>query len=370
MTAPFTLSDSIDSQITPSLESFGSVVPEKIALTGASKTLMGLLIQKITEWPNVKEIHVVDLRPPKVRSSKIGCQRTDLLKDGADRAMSQLLQKNEIKHFIHGALYSGPSRKAFYQKEVETIGTFHVLNAIAEAQVTQFLVLSDTFVYGAAESNPNFLTEKSPLRASSRSPFFRGRLDVEKQVSEFMKYYPTINTSVLRFSPTLGPNSTQVRAHYFLMGAIPKIVGYDPLLQFIHEMDATRAITKALISQARGVFNIVGAGVLPLTTAIHMSGKLAVPVPSPLCYGVFKSAFALQLWDFASDWIPFFKYICVADGSKAKKEMDFEAKFSSRQALRAFLDSYALKQSGFVYPSVAFGEDVVMIKDQKFERIY
>ena len=38
--------------------------------------------------------------------------------------------------------------------------------------------------------------------------------------------------------------------------------GYDPLMQFLHEVDALSALKLAVLREAPGVFNIVGDGVL------------------------------------------------------------------------------------------------------------
>lgn len=344
-------------------------VYEKIAITGASSFRGELVLKRLAELPQIKEIHVFDVKAPIIHAPKIIFHRVDLTRDGADNLIADLLLKNQIKCVVHGALFSGPGRNSSLRREVETIGTFHVLNALAGANIERCVVLGDTFVYGAHSQNPNFITESQPLR-SFGPDFVRARVDVEKQLMEFAKDYVKCEVCVLRFAPILGPNSTNVRARYFLVGIIPKVLGYDPLLQFIHEDDAAVAAHLAIFSRARGAFNVVGKGVLPLSTGIHLSGRFPVPVATPICKTVFSLGFMLRVWDLPAAMVPFFQYLCVADGSRAEKVLSFKPHYSSRQALKSLIEAARLRSVGFSVPSAALGEERPLKTDEGFVRVY
>lgn len=340
---------------------------QRIAMTGAAGFLGGILLRALVTRPNIEEIHVFDVKAPEIQSTKIHYHRLDLCRDAATSELAQILSKHEITTFLHGAFFSAPGRT--YHREVESIGTFHVLNAVAEASVGRLLVFSSTYVYGAIAQHPNFLSEETPLRAQG-STFVRTRVDAEKQIQDFARDYPSTLTTVLRFAPILGPNSTNILSRYFIAGIIPKVMGYDPLLQFIHEDDALRATLLAYDNVAVGVFNIVGRGVLPLTTAIHMAGKIAVPVATPVCKSVFNLGFLAGAWDIRSDMMPFFKYVCVADGRRAERKLNFVARYSSRQALKAMIEATRLRNIGFPRPTSALGEDEPPAPSMGFERVY
>ena len=353
----------------PSSRTEQTELPEKVAMTGSSSFLGNFVLKRLAELPTVREIHLFDIRAPDFSSSKVIFHRLDLTRDTADSEMAATLLANDISTFVHGALFSGPGRGQSQRREVESIGTFHVLNAVAEAKVKKLVVFSSTFVYGANSQNPNFLTENSPLRPLGPD-FVKTRVDVERQLKEFSTDYPATKMTVLRFAPILGPNSTDVRARYFLVGIIPKVLGYDPLLQFIHEDDALRAALLGITSSASGVFNVVGKGVLPLSTGIHMSGKIPVPAATPLCKTVFSVGFLLRIWDLPASIVPFFQYLCVADGRKAEGSLGFTPRYSSRQALKSMIEAQRLRKVGFAVPTVALGEDQGMAAEQGFERVF
>lgn len=341
----------------------------RIAMTGGSSFLNTLVLKRLAQSPAISEVHIFDIKPPEVISNKFVFHRVDLTKDNATSLMASVLIQNKVTEFIHGALFSGPTRRRGNHHEVESIGTYHVLNAAAEAKIRRLVVNSATFVYGAHPQNPNFILETQVLK--SRGAYFvKTRVDVENQITDFANTYKETQVIVLRFAPILGPNSTNIRARYFTAGVVPKALGYDPLLQFIHEDDALQAEMIALGSNATGVFNIVGKGVLPLSTGIHLAGKLPVPFVSSMCRSFFASGYLFRIWDLPAEMVPFFQYLCVADEEKAKKELGFSAKYSSRQALKSMIESVRLRKIGFSTPlPTTLGEDKAYASIQGFQRI-
>nr|BFD31678.1 NAD-dependent epimerase/dehydratase family protein [Pigmentibacter ruber] len=342
---------------------------ERIGLTGASSFLTGLVLKRLASLASIKEIHIFDIKPPTVTSTKFIFHRVDLTKDEASENIAAVLIENKVTAFIHGALFSGPTRRKSYHHEVESIGTFHVLNAMAEAKIKKLVVHGATFVYGAHPKNPNFIHEDYSL-ISQGPHFVRTRVDVENQIQDFIHNYPDCAVTILRFAPILGPNSTNIRARYFFAGIIPKVLGYDPLVQFIHEDDAVRAQLAALSANISGVFNIVGRGVLPLSTGVHMSGKIPVPFISPMCRSFFSAGYASRIWELPAEIVPFFQYICVADGKKATDQLGFIPKYSSRQALKSMIEANRLRKIGFSMPSSSLGEDVAYATSQGFQQIF
>jgi UDP-glucose 4-epimerase len=110
--------------------------------------------------------------------------------------------------------------------------------------------------------------------------------------------------------------------------------------------------------------------VLPLSTGIHLSGRFPVPVATPVCKTVFSLGFLMRLWDLPSAMVPFFQYICVADGARAKKVLGFSPKYSSRQALKSLIEAARLRSVGFSVPSSALGEEQPVRQNDGFLRVY
>ena len=75
--------------------------------------------------------------------------------------------------------------------------------------------------------------------------------------------YPDIDTAVLRLCYTLGPLRQGTLAAFLKGPRVPTVLGFDPLFQFIHELDAAAAIVLALEKGLRGVYNVCGPPPVP-----------------------------------------------------------------------------------------------------------
>jgi class 3 adenylate cyclase len=78
--------------------------------------------------------------------------------------------------------------------------------------------------------------------------------------------------------PVIGPTVKNYLSNYLARRFVPTMMGFDPLWQLLHEADAVAAFRLAILRDVPGTFNIVGDGVLPLTTIIKLAGRVATPV--------------------------------------------------------------------------------------------
>ena len=118
---------------------------------------------------------------------------------------------------------------------------------------------------------------------------------------------------------------------------VPVLLGYDPLVQLLHPDDALAALEAALTAPAAGVFNVVPRGSISLLTALHLAEKVTVPVPHPIAYAVADLLWAAGLGEAPGGFIDYVRFLFVADGAKARRELGFEARYYSREALMGYL---------------------------------
>ena len=76
---------------------------------------------------------------------------------------------------------------------------------------------------------------------------------------------------------------------------------------------------------------------ITLATGIHLSGKVPAPVPHLAAYWATDALYAAGLVEAPSGFIDYVRYPCIADGGRAKRELDFEARHSSREALDSYI---------------------------------
>jgi UDP-glucose 4-epimerase len=188
-------------------------------------------------------------------------------------------------------------------------------------------------LYGAHPTNPNFLSERHALRAPHDEPFFGDKIEAEAEANRFAQRAPGVSVVILRTAPILGPNVGNYVSRYLARRLLPTMMGYDPLLQFLHEADAITAFWLALFKDVAGTFNVVGDGVLPLSTVIKLAGRVAFPVPHPLAPPLLGMLWLAQASEAPPSFLDYLRYVCVADGEKAASEMGFRAAYTTREAL-------------------------------------
>src|SRR5690606_29909443 len=105
--------------------------------------------------------------------------------------------------------------------------------------------------------------------------------------------------------------------------------GFDPLLQFVHEMDAVAAFKRAIDHDAPGVFNIVADGVLPVSTVIKLAGRGSWPYPHFVASQMAALLWAAHLVEVPPPLLRLLRFLCVADGARARHELGFRPAFSS-----------------------------------------
>jgi UDP-glucose 4-epimerase len=138
---------------------------------------------------------------------------------------------------------------------------------------------------------------------------------------------------------TVGPTIRNFYTKLLTPQVVPAVMGYDPLMQYLHEDDAIAALLKAVREDHPGAYNIVGDGTLYFSDVIRLGGKLSLPVPHFLGYPAANALFNVQLSVVPGAFLDYFRYAWVADARKMRDAFGFAPQFTSRGALLAFFDS-------------------------------
>jgi UDP-glucose 4-epimerase len=320
-----------------------SVLPSGrvVAVTGACTYLGRELLRRLDENPRYSRVLALDVRAPRVTGNKIKFVELDLTQPTVDAELATLLQRERVDTFVHGAFLSHPTHALDWAHELEDVGTMHVLNARSGAPPRRFVMISTTLVYGAHPKNPNFLTEDAELRGHRSDDhsgrFVNDKVRAERQAQRFAREHRDVEVCVLRFAPIIGPTVSNVVTRFLSRPFAPVMMGHDPLIQLVHEQDAAWALQRAVESQATGAFNIVGKGVLPYTTILALLGRVPVPMPQLFARPLAKALWATQLVGSPPSFLDYLLYLCVADGTRARRELGFAPRLSIKRTLLDFL---------------------------------
>jgi UDP-glucose 4-epimerase len=284
---------------------------EKVLITGISGGQGRLLARRL-----LREIavHTVDLRKKRFED----VIRTEL--------PTAVVHMGFIRHFRAGERV---------RHDVNVRGTKQLLDHCINHGVQALLVLSSSYVYGAFPENPYYMDEDSPLSASRSYPEIRDLVEVDTLASAFLWRYPHIRTCVLRPVNVLGYYVRSMVSQYLRESRIPTVMGFDPMMQFIHEEDLSEAIALALEHGLQGVFNVTGPGEVPLHTAIRETGGTALPMPEPIIRPLFERLFRWGLLPYPPGAIDYLKYPITVSGDRFVDATNFRPLFSLEEIFQS-----------------------------------
>ena len=319
--------------------------PRAIAVVGAASFIGRNLIGMLEEDSSVRHVVSIDIEAPKSAGQKTRIYDVDLTQASAEDRVGEIFAAEGVDTVVHLAFLSSPSHAVAWAHELESVGTMHVLNASRRASVRKIVMKSQTLLYGAYPTNPNYLTETHPLRARRSEPFLADKLEAERDVLQYTDASKGRIVTVLRTAPMLGPTVRNYLTRYLGRRVVPTVLGFDPLWQLLHEADAVAAFKLAIDRDAPGVFNIVGDGVLPLSTLIKLAGRIALPVPRSIANPLVSALWLGQLAESPATLLDYLQYLCVADGERARRVLGFSPAYTTREALLDFASAQHLRDA-------------------------
>jgi UDP-glucose 4-epimerase len=212
--------------------------------------------------------------------------------------------------------------------EINVLGTKRLLECCARYEVKKLVVLSSSYVYGALPENPYYMDEDTALNVSRHYPDIRDLAEVDTLCTTFLWKYPEIATAILRPVNTLGYYVHSAIGGYLKLRYVPTVMGFNPMMQFIHEEDLAEAIARTLETGLRGIFNVAGPGAVPLKVAIRETGGRPVPLPEPVARATIDRLFRFGFYHLPSAAIDFVKYPCTIDGRRFAEATTFTPLFS------------------------------------------
>jgi UDP-glucose 4-epimerase len=324
-----------------------------VVVTGAASFLGANLVGLLEEDSRVSRIVAIDVKPPGTAQRKTRFYEVDFTGASAEARLSEILSAEHADTVVHLAFTSSPTHHTAHAHELESVGTRHVLVAARHAHVRKVVMWSQTLLYGARPTNPNFLTEKHPLRAPATEPWFADKIEAENEVARFAERTQEAVVTVLRTAPILGPTVHNFLTRYLARRVVPVAMGFDPLVQFLHEVDAIAAFKLAIDRDHPGIYNVVGDGVLPLSTVIKLAGRLAVPIPHPIAHTMGAALWLAQIVEAPPSFMRYLRFLCVADGAKAKDKLGFRPAYTTREAVLDFTSAQRLRDVKLLHEAVS-----------------
>lgn len=301
-----------------------------VVITGISGNLGRTLARRLH---TLEPIIGIDRRPFAGRPKDMEVHQLDLRKGKVE----DVFRRGGIRAVIHMGIMHDPRMSEEEHHSFNVVGTTRILDFCARYGVKKVVVLSSANVYGPSPDNSNFLTEEAPLMAASRFSGVRDLIEVDMLANGFLWRHPEIQTVILRPVHIVGPAIRNAPSSYLRLERPWTVAGFDPMVQLIHVEDAARALIEALRPEARGVYNVVGPGEVPLSAVLRELGRTPIPIPHPLARPLLGALFRYRLLDFPPPELDHLQFLCAVDGSRWKRDVGWAPQYSMRETIRAVL---------------------------------
>lgn len=250
--------------------------------------------------------------------------------DVRKRAAEDVFRKRRPDAVIHMATVTSLQVQGDERDRINLGGTRAVFDHCRTYGVKQVVFVGRHTFYGAAPDAALYHTEEEPPLALASFPALADLVAADLYAATSLWRDPAMRTSVLRMVYTLGPSLHGTLGAFLRGRAVPMVLGYDPLFQFLHEQDAVSAIVLALEKQLRGLYNVAGPQPLPLSIIVRESGRTALPLPEFLLERVLGHGGLPALPPGALSHL---KYPIVVDGRRFREETGFHPSRDEVQTL-------------------------------------
>jgi UDP-glucose 4-epimerase len=303
----------------------------KVLITGVSGGIAQKLAMELATRGH--QVIGIDVRPWRESPSAIEMHRTDLRK----RAAEEVFRKTRPQAVIHMATVSQLTANGEERSRINLGGTQALFEHCKNYGVEHCIFVGRHTYYGAGVDTPLYHTESEPPQALGQYPELADLVAADLFAANALWRVPHLCTSVLRFCYSLGPIGQGTLGTYLKGRAVPMVLGFDPLFQFLHEDDVIGALMVALEKRPRGVYNVCGPSPLPLSIVAREARRPTLPLPEFVLRRLLGHG---GLPDLPVGAINHLKFAVVVDGTMFRKETGFQHKWDEIKTVRAFARSF------------------------------
>lgn len=315
----------------------------RVLITGIGSFWGGRVAQALEQHADVEMIVGLGVDEPQVQ-----LERTEYVRaDQSYSILSRIVRATQVDTILHTFLIVDSTRMSGRQlHEVNVIGTMNLLAAAGapDSSVRSLVVKSSGLVYGSSFRDPVWWREEMTRVNPPGTRVERSLLEVEGYLRDFAEDNPHVAVSLLRFTNVLGQDIVTPITKALQLPATPSILGFDPMLQFVHEEDVVRSIDFVMTNSVPGAFNVAGDGKLPWSEVAAVCGRRLAPLP-PLLTNLAATPLAtLGLVDLPPELLDLLRYGRGIDNRRLK-QAGFSYRYTSAGAVESFAEASRLRRT-------------------------
>lgn len=275
----------------------------------------------------------VDRRAFPDRPSDVVHLRVDLRR----KKIRDIFRAGEVRAVVHLGVLHDPRASPAEHHSWNVLGFAKMLEYLEQYGVRKLVVLSSANVYGPRPDNPQFLTEAAPLLGSQDFHDIRDLIAADMLAQSFFWRNPACETVILRPPHILGA-VRNAPSNYLRLPVVPTLLGFDPMVQVIHQGDVAHAISAALRPGVRGIFNLAGPAPVALSRLIALRGRGRITVPHLVARRLLSELFRFRLSSFPAPELDHIRYVCMVDDRRAREAFGWSPRYGLEETIQAVDD--------------------------------
>lgn len=195
------------------------------------------------------------------------------------RPFAEYLIKEEVDTVIDCGLAPDRNGSRSRPAEADVISTMYVGAAISDERscVRSWVLASSSAFYTPESYMPLLQREEHGLSASADERA-TSVADAEEYARSVARKLPYVNVAILRLQEIAGGDCRGPLSALLARPVVPRAIGFDPPVQFLHVDDAVDALMWAAGNERAGLYNVASDGLLRWDEAIRSVGHRALPV--------------------------------------------------------------------------------------------
>jgi UDP-glucose 4-epimerase len=300
---------------------------ECVMITGACGNLGRRLVRRLHRRCKVVALdrRVFPGRPKDVEHHEVDLRR---------QRVKEVFRQRGLAALVHLGVMHNPQRGSEEHHTWNVAGFQKLMQYAQQFGLKKVVLLSSANVYGPRPDNPQFLAEEAPLMGAGRFSEMRDLVELDMCAQSHVWRADGPEVVILRPTHILG-GVQNAPSNYLRLKRVPTVLGFDPMLQVVHQDDVLQAIELALAPGVRGVYNIAGPAGARLSKMLELLKRTSVPLPASLARLGLDGLFRWKMSSFPAPELDFIRYVCMVDDTKARRELGYTPGFDLEQTLRA-----------------------------------
>ena len=315
----------------------------RVVVVGATGNVGTSVLEALEPESQIQEIVAVARRAP----GRAFARTTFTPADVATSDLVPILRGADA--VIHLAWLIQPGRTEAITHRVNVLGSERVFRAAVEARVPAIIYASSVGAYSPGPKD-RLVDESWPTDGIPGSFYSRHKVAVERQLDRLEREQPEVR--IVRMRPGLifkADAATEIRRLFvgpllprtlLRPELIPVIPDVDRLrFQAVHSRDVGDAYRHALISDARGAFNLAADPPIGPPELADIFQARRVKLPRAALRGAAAATFALRLQPSEPGWVDMALAVPLLDSGRARNELGWQPTHTGTEALTELIDA-------------------------------